>query len=144
MPKARIDRDVDLYAVALRNLQSVTGLSSSKVMRLIGREFGEILADKIEGDKVPDVVNSLNRMLKVEELGESKVKSWKPLVLEVSNCLGCERDPDFEGGKVTCPLREGILEAALHKKTGKTVKVKGLSSGVGVGTKACEFEVDLT
>jgi predicted hydrocarbon binding protein len=144
LPKARIDRDVDLYAVALRNLQSVTGLSSSKVMRLIGREFGEILADKIEGDKVPDVVNSLNRMLKVEELGESKVKSWKPLVLEVSNCLGCERDPDFEGGKVTCPLREGILEAALHKKTGKTVKVKGLSSGVGVGTKACEFEVDLT
>lgn len=143
MPNARMDRDIDLYATALRNLQGVTGLRSAKVVRLIGREFGEILADKIDGDKVPEVVNSLNRMMEVEDLGQSRVKSWKPLVLEVSNCLGCERDPDLEGGVVTCPLREGILEAALHKKTGKSVKVRGLTKGMGVGSKACEFEIDV-
>ena len=143
MPKARMDRDIDLYATALRNLQGVTGLSSGKVMRLIGREFGEILADKIDTEKVPDVVNSLNKMMEVEDLGHSRVKTWKPLVLEVSNCLGCERDPDLEGGVVTCPLREGILEAALHKKTGKPVKVRGLTKGMGVGSKACEFEIDV-
>jgi predicted hydrocarbon binding protein len=113
-------------------------------MRLIGREFGEILAEKIEGEKVPDVVNSLNKMLEVEDLGQSRVKSWKPLVLEVSNCLGCEKDPDLEGGVVTCPLREGILEAALHRKTGRTVRVKGLTRGMGVGSKSCEFEIDVS
>jgi predicted hydrocarbon binding protein len=139
MPKARMDRDIDLYATALRNLQGVTGLPSAKVMRLIGREFGEILADRIDTQKVPEVVNSLNKMMEVEDLGQSRVKSWKPLVLEVSNCLGCERDPDLEGGTVTCPLREGILEAALHR-TGKSVKV--LTKGMGVGSKACEFEID--
>jgi predicted hydrocarbon binding protein len=144
MSKARMDRDIDLYATALRNLQGVTGFPSAKVVRLIGREFGEILADKIDGNKVPEVVNSLNRMMEVEDLGQSRVKSWKPLVLEVSNCLGCERDPDLEGGVVTCPLREGILEAALHKKTGKSVKVRGLSKGMGVGSKACEFEIDVS
>ncbi|MGA1975006.1 MAG: hypothetical protein ABSG92_05160 [Conexivisphaerales archaeon] len=144
MPKAKMDRDIDVYAMALRNLQSVTGLPSAKVMRLIGREFGEILAEKIEGEKVPDVVNSLNKMLEVEDLGQSRVKSWKPLVLEVSNCLGCEKDPDLEGGVVTCPLREGILEAALHRKTGRTVRVKGLTRGMGVGSKACEFEIDVS
>jgi predicted hydrocarbon binding protein len=138
-----MDRDIDVYATALRNLQGVTGLSSAKVMRLIGREFGDILADKIDGDKVPEVVNSLNRMMEVEDLGQSRVKSWKPLVLEVSNCLGCERDPDLEGGAVTCPLREGILEAALRKKTGKVVKVRSLTKGMGVGSKTCEFEIDL-
>jgi predicted hydrocarbon binding protein len=138
-----MDRDIDVYATALRNLQGVTGLPSGKVMRLIGREFGEILADRIEADKVPDVVNSLNKMMEVEDLGQSRVKSWKPLVLEVSNCLGCERDPDLEGGMVTCPLREDIIEAALHKKTGKQVKVRGLSRGMGVGSKACEFEIDM-
>ena len=143
LPKARMDRDIDVYATALRSLQKMTGLPSAKVMRLIGKEFGDLLADKIDTDKVPDVVNSLNRMLEVEDLGESHVKSWKPLVLEVSNCLGCERDPDIEGGTVTCPLREGILEAALHKKTGRSVKVKGLTKGMGVGSKACEFEVEL-
>jgi predicted hydrocarbon binding protein len=44
---------------------------------------------------------------------------------------------------VTCPLREGIIEAALHKKTGKQVKVRGLTKGMGVGSKACEFEIDV-
>ncbi|HVP22623.1 MAG TPA: hypothetical protein VMS77_01775 [Conexivisphaerales archaeon] len=144
MTNAKMDREIDLYAVALRNLQGVTGLPSSKVMRLIGMEFGELLADKIDSQKVPEVVESLNRMLEVEDLGQSRVKSWKPLVLEVSNCLGCEMDPDLEEGTVRCPLREGILEAAIHKKTGKTVKVKGLTTGVGVGSKACEFEVQLS
>ncbi len=139
-----MDREIDVYAVALRNLQGVTGMSSSKVVKLIGREFGELLADKIESDKVPEVVDSLNKMLAVEELGESRVKSWKPLVLEVSNCMGCEKDPDFEGGTVRCPLREGIMEGAIHKKTGRPVKVKGLTKGMGVGSKACEFEIQVS
>ncbi len=144
MPRGKIDREIDVYATALRNLQGVTGLSSKRVVRLIGKEFGEILADKIEGEKVPEVVNSLNKMLEVEELGQTRVKSWKPLVIEVSNCLGCEKDPDLEGGTVTCPLREGIMEAAIHKKTGREVKVRGLTKGMGVGSKVCEFEVDVS
>jgi predicted hydrocarbon binding protein len=78
-------------------------------------------------------------MLEVEDLGQSRVKSWNPLVLEVSNCLRCEKDPDLEGGTVTCPLREGILEAAIRKKTGRTVKVKGLTKGMG--SKTCELEI---
>jgi predicted hydrocarbon binding protein len=143
MPKQRLDKDIDVYAVALRNLQDLTGLPSSKVVKLVGKEFGEILADKIESEKLPEVVNSLNKMLEVQDLGQSRVKSWKPLVLEVTNCLGCEKDPDFEGGRITCPLREGIMEAALHKKTGRTVKVKGLTQGIGVGAKTCEFEIEV-
>ena len=144
MPKAKLDRDIDVYAVALRNLQGVTGLPSSKVVKLIGREFGELLADRIESDKVPEVVDSLNKMLQGEELGESRIKSMKPLVLEVSNCMGCEKDPDMEGGTVRCPLREGIMEAAIQKKTGRPVKIKSLTKGMGVGSKACEFEIQVS
>lgn len=143
LPKPRIDRDVDMYAVALRNLQDVTGLPSREVLRIIGREFGGLLADRIKSDDVSEVVTYLNRAMESEELGHTDVESWEPIVLKVTNCLGCEREPDIEGGNASCPLREGILEAALSKKTGKSVKVRGFTYGKGVGGKTCEFKIDI-
>jgi predicted hydrocarbon binding protein len=141
LKKPSIDKDVDMYAAALRSLQKISGLPSQEVVRIIGREFGAMISDKIASDQVPEVLGRLNAMLEGEELGHSEVRSWSPIVLLVTGCIGCERDPDYAGGRVTCPLREGIIEAVLQKKTGRKVSVQGRVVGKGVGTKTCEFEI---
>lgn len=75
MKKPSIDKDVDMYAAALRSLQKISGLPSQEVVRIIGREFGAMISDKIASDQVPEVLGRLNAMLEGEELGHSEVRS---------------------------------------------------------------------
>ena len=138
--------DAEISKVLLRIMKTATAMPEEEVDELLyslGYELGtEVMADKVKGESLDEVVKGLADYWKRTGLGEiGVVKKNEILVLRIMECFDCVSMPNV--GKTLCYFDAGIFSGTLEKNLGEKYSVRELKCW-GTGYEYCEFEVTST
>lgn len=119
------------YCVRVFRSQAMAmGINIDPVLRQTGAEVGTVLAPKVAGRSVEDVVRQMDSFWQAHGLGSVQLVSADPLRLEVRDCFECMELPVTGHG--ACAFDIGVLTAIFshHLRCPVTVvEVQCYSSG---------------
>jgi len=110
------------YCVQVFRTQAmVMGINIDPVLEKTGREVGTVLARKVAGKSVEEVVKKMDTFWQAHSLGLITLAGTNPITLEVHGCFECEDLP--ETGHGACAFDIGILTSIFshHLKCPVTV-----------------------
>lgn len=100
------------YCVQVFRTQAmVMGINIDPVLELTGRHVGTVLAPRVAGDTVEDVVQKMDAFWQAHGLGAITLAGTGPITLEVLGCFECEDLPVT--GHSTCVFDIGVLTAVF-------------------------------
>jgi predicted hydrocarbon binding protein len=118
--------------LTFRTQAMVMGINIDPVLGRTGEQVGTILAPRVAGDTVEDVVKKMDVFWQAHGLGAITLAGTDPLTLEVHGCFECEDLPVTGHG--ACVFDIGVLTAIFssHLKCPVTVvEERCYSSGDG-------------
>jgi predicted hydrocarbon binding protein/DNA-binding transcriptional ArsR family regulator len=102
------------YVVRVFRSQSMAmGINIDPVLHRTGTEVGAVLAGKVAGPSVADVVSNMDAFWQAHGLGSIALAGTDPLTLEVSGCFECEDLPVTGHG--ACAFDTGVLTAIFSR-----------------------------
>lgn len=135
--------DSRINKVLLRIMKTATAMPEEEVDEILyslGYELGaEVMAGKVKGESLDEVVKGLAGYWKRTGLGEiSVVGRNEVLVLRIMECFDCMSMPNI--GRTLCYFDAGIFAGALEKNLGEKYSVREVKCW-GTGYEYCEFEI---
>jgi hypothetical protein len=135
--------DAEISKILLRIMKTAASMPEEEVDGLLyslGYELGmEVMADKVEGGSLDEVIKGLSDYWGRTGLGDIEVVDRdEALVMRIRECFDCVSMPDI--GKTLCYFDAGIFSGALEKKLGRKYAVRELKCW-GSGYEYCEFEI---
>ncbi len=110
------------FCVQVFRMQAMgMGINLDPVLERTGREVGGVLAEKVAGKTVADVVKKMDAFWQAHGLGAITLAGTDPLTLEVRGCFECEDLPVTGHG--ACSFDIGILTAIFSRHFGSPVLV---------------------
>ncbi len=100
------------YCVQVFRTQAmVMGINIDPVLERTGRQVGGVLAPRVAGDTVEDVVHKMDAFWQAHGLGAITLAGTGPITLEVHGCFECEDLPVTGHG--SCVFDTGVLTAVF-------------------------------
>jgi len=96
-----------------RTRAMVMGINLNPVLRETGAEVGRVLAPRVAGKTVDDVVRRMDAFWQAHGLGVITLSETRPLTLEVRGCFECEDLPVTGHG--ACAFDIGVLTAIFSR-----------------------------
>ncbi len=123
-----------------RTRAMVMGINLDPVLRETGLEVGRVLAPRVAGETVDDVVRRMDAFWKAHGLGAITLKGTRPITLEVHGCFECEDLPVTGHG--ACAFDIGVLTAIFssHLHAPVTITEEQCFSS---GDERCVFVVTI-
>ena len=114
---------VQYFSPGIVPLLRYLGLSSKEVMRGFGEQVGRTAASKMNNLSLAEMLDELARVWQEYGIGDLRVESRDPLVLQISNCTVCGQ-LQGTGDMYECAFHEGFFQGALSLLTGKKVNLR--------------------
>jgi predicted hydrocarbon binding protein len=129
------------YCVRVFRTQAMTmGINLDPVLEKTGREIGGVLAQKVAGDTIEDMVTKMDPFWRIHGLGEIRLTGTSPIMIEVKGCFECKDLPITGHG--TCAFDTGVLGAIFshHLSAKVTVFEERCYSS---GNDRCVFVIEI-
>lgn len=114
---------VDYFSPGIVPLMRYLGLDSKEVMREFGAQIGNSAALRMADRTLEGMLDELARVWLEYRIGELKIESRDPLVLQISNCTVCGQ-LQGTGDMYECAFHEGFFQGALSTKAGRAVSLR--------------------
>ncbi len=115
------------------------GINTQPVLRIIGRQIGEEIADTMTSNNLNDLLNEIAQFWSAHRLGTmSKIEEQ---LIKIEDCFDCGLMPNV--GRSLCALDEGMLEAILDIRLNKVSTVREIKC-CGLGDPYCTFSITFT
>lgn len=110
------------YCVQVFRTQAMTmGINLDPVLQNAGAEVGRILAPRVAGRGVEDVIRKMDAFWQAHGLGKIALAGISPLTIEVRDCFECQDLPVTGHG--TCAFDIGVLTSVFSHHLGVPVTV---------------------
>lgn len=115
------------------------GINIDPILHRAGIKVGEAFYDKIKATHMDELVKNLAEFWEENHLGNLKIESLDPPIIQAYDCFECEDLPPL--GRPACSFDSGILEAVFSAHLGESVSVNETKC-YAQGDQYCQFHVN--
>ena len=114
------------------------GIDIDPILYEAGIKVGETLYNKIEDPDINKFALNISNFWKTHNLGQVKIESLEPLIINVSDCFECQSLPQI--GRPACAFDSGILKSVFsaHFQAEQIVKE---TKCYAMGDNYCSFAI---
>jgi predicted hydrocarbon binding protein len=131
---------IDYFSPGIVPLLKYLGLSSKDVMRDFGIQIGSSAASKMADGTVKGMLDELAKVWQEYRIGDLRIETRDPLVLQISNCTVCGQ-LQGTGDMYECAFHEGFFQGALSTKAGRPVNLRQKTNYEGEAGTWCRHLV---